>query len=1136
MRSSLPILTIVFLLISFMAKADEGDTLIVQTIDFETPVLPGWNSPRGGKYLFPSDTASFSQILMYYTLKCDPSQNPACGEWDYTTHTKILEHTGELDSNLYAHPNYKVNNASPDSFMFMNNVSYYYRAMLEYANQTVPTNTGEPGTGGQQLSLPFDASSPDGRAQFIYTATELVAAGLQSGEITGLEFTVESGQFDAGHFQIRLASVEDDTLPGNAFIKDGLLSVFNKNTRITTGNFQADFAFPFQWDGSSNILIDLSYATHSGSASLEADLSASRQSDVSAAPDYFLDFEGWDYISVPSDVFQTVDSAITIAFWQYGNPVVQPINCSIFEGFDSTGNRVLNSHLPWSNSRIYWDAGWDDGYDRIERGAGSASAYKGQWNYWAFTKDVRTGQMHAYLNGQFWNVGSSKRRPMSGITDFRIGSRVVNSGYYAGMIDEFQIWDTVLSWDVITQWMNKDIAPDHPNYNHLRAYYQMNEGSGFEVTDSSPNGFDATGMFGFPEWKNNEGANRLRNAEEINERPHLVFQNGNYDATLLDSIVLVDTFAHAPVNIVFYDPDDPPSPTDTIMKWPSYYNNYVFDAGGIATDSTLVLPDSTIYRIDMPYYGEPYEVIIPWEIARFITPYGNNLSLGDGFTWVYDVTDYAPLLKDSVHITAGNFQELLDLKFYMIKGTPPRDVQKIEKVYSGYFSLNNFPTLVPPDTIDLLPGASSFKVKTRTSGHLFSNPTNCAEFCYKTHNLLVNGVETRGWQIIRECSDNPLYPQGGTWIYDRAGWCPGLKVDEQDIEITDYISGNTAIIDYNSQADEYGAYSLEVQLFSYGNPNFALDAAVDEVIAPNKQKRYGRFNPSASGPIVVIQNRGGDTLTQLTINYGPRGSQKTFEWSGQLAFMEKEQLRLQAFDWEEWQAGEGHFSVELSNPNASEDENHNNDIYFTDYNLPVVYPGTFVIHFMTNKAAIQNNYEFLTNEGVQIWEKDNFENQVLYVDTISFVNGCYDFYLYDSGDNGISFWAEPGEGGGYLKFYDLNGDVIQNFTGDFGDQIYKSFYTDITLGSLENSSQDIGFDILPNPNKGQFAISYAQVNAAKINLSIYNSAGQKVWDSEISGKKQGKLAVNLKNLPDGIYSCILQSDGSLVSKKFVLKN
>ena len=90
-----------------------GDTIRVQTIDFNTPVNPGWNSPREGKYLFPPDSIGFEKILMYYTLKCDPGQSPACGEWDYTTHTQLWYHTGQYDSTLYFHPNFIVDGSTP---------------------------------------------------------------------------------------------------------------------------------------------------------------------------------------------------------------------------------------------------------------------------------------------------------------------------------------------------------------------------------------------------------------------------------------------------------------------------------------------------------------------------------------------------------------------------------------------------------------------------------------------------------------------------------------------------------------------------------------------------------------------------------------------------------------------------------------------------------------------------------------------------------------------------------------------------------------------------------------------------------------------------------------------------------------
>ena len=80
-------------------------------------------------------------------------------------------------------------------------------------------------------------------------------------------------------------------------------------------------------------------------------------------------------------------------------------------------------------------------------------------------------------------------------------------------------------------------------------------------------------------------------------------------------------------------------------------------------------------------------------------PYGINLTLGpDGWAWVFDVTDYAPLLKDSVELQCGNWQELLDLKFAFIEGTPPRDVENVTAFWKGIHYLNNWDATILPQT------------------------------------------------------------------------------------------------------------------------------------------------------------------------------------------------------------------------------------------------------------------------------------------------------------------------------------------------------------------------------------------------------------------------------------------------------
>ena len=1124
---------VILVFAALLSTADEGDTLKIQTIDYDTPVSAGWNSPRQGTYLFPSEDVSFSKILMSYKLICDPSQSPACGEWDYLTYTKIWEHTGEFDSTMYTHPKFKVNNSAPDTFNVMNSPSFYYQASLEYSNQTTATAEFEIGSNNTSINLPFDDGS-DGKAQFIYLASDLSAAGLTAGELTAMIINL-SESIDFKHFKIDIKTHSDDFLPLDTLINYGFTTVFEKNISFESGDNQLDFSFPFNWDGTNNILLDISYAESNGSSEMAAQSSNDNETLVSAKTDNFLNFSGWDHVEVPAEVFETTDSVITITFWQYGDPIKQPMNNSIFHANDIDGNRILNAHLPWSNGQIYWDAGWDDGNDRINRSAPNASDYKGQWNHWAFSKNIESGSMRMYLNGGLFYLGSGKRKSMAGITEFFIGG-ANSANYYEGMIDDFCIWDTELEWPgTLQEWMAREIDETHPNYENLRAYYKFDEGSGTIITDHSQNNFHASAIFGQAEWMNYKGKNRHKHAIGMEAKPFVKLQNGDYNAALLDSIVVIDTFSFAANSIIFYDPTDPLIALDTILKWPEYYNNYVYDAGAIATDSTLVVADSILYNEEYIYYGEPFELLIPWEIGRYITPYGNNLSLGDGFTWVYDVTDYVSLLRDSVHISAGNFQELLDLEFHMIEGTPARDVLKIDKVYSGNYNLNSFEETVPPKTIALDPDASLWKIRSRTTGHAFDNPTNCAEFCNKIHSLSVDNQEVKSWQIIQECAENPLYPQGGTWIYDRAGWCPGMDVTEEDIEITEYVLGDEIIIDYNSQYDEYGNYVLETHLFSYSDYNFTTDATIVEIIAPNNLKRYGRFNPTITNPILVIQNLGSDVLTSVDIMYAPEGVEpKTYSWSGNLEPMASEEVILEAFEMEEWQIGQGKFSANLTNPNGLVDENTINDSYYTNYDEVDIYPGTIVIHLKTNKAAYQNYYEIKTSDGSVIFEKDNLANETTYIDTISLVNGNYDFYLYDSGDNGLSFWAETSQGNGSLKFYDLNGDKIKQFNGDFGDRIYNSFYADMYLGTNTSKVEDIAFNISPNPNTGQFTLSYALAEKAVLTISIYDSHGRKVHSCKSSGSKTDNLLINMGKQSSGVYSLSLEAEGMKTTKKFIL--
>lgn len=144
-----------------------------------------------------------------------------------------------------------------------------------------------------------------------------------------------------------------------------------------------------------------------------------------------------------------------------------------------------------------------------------------------------------------------------------------------------------------------------------------------------------------------------------------------------------------PVQILTYANNGTPTvATDTIWAWPMHYYNYIFDSNGMAIDSSLAMLEDSLINGTFNYYSY-FPQVIRYELARYITPYGNGLSLGNGWTWTFDVSDYRTLLADSVHLSAGNWQELLDMRFEIIKGTPPRDIISIQNIYSGGYDYGN---------------------------------------------------------------------------------------------------------------------------------------------------------------------------------------------------------------------------------------------------------------------------------------------------------------------------------------------------------------------------------------------------------------------------------------------------------------
>ena len=601
----------------------------------------------------------------------------------------------------------------------------------------------------------------------------------------------------------------------------------------------------------------------------------------------------------------------------------------------------------------------------------------------------------------------------------------------------------------------------------------------------------------------------------------------------------------------YNDPTNPTVATDTLIKYESEFYNMVFDTLGSVIDSFYVASTDTLV-LDYYNWHTVFDVIENYELARVITPYGNGLSNNWEFTTTFDVTDFASILSDSVEIRchysgwSSGFSASLDFEF--IEGTPARDVVKVENIYSGGYNYNSSTDFeanqLTPQNFLIDPSTTSAMVKMSSTGHGFDNNQSAAEFKPINYYLKVDGVQTHtqyNWD--NKCGENPIYPQGGTWIYDRANWCPGTRSQIFDHEITPYISSGDSVeinVDYQSYSwsgTQTPSYIVESQLIQYKNPNFENSAEIIDIIKPSLKDEHSRKNPICGKPLIVIKNYGSNTLTSLTIEYNiVGGSTNTFEWVGNLAFNESEEVELPNLT--SWEGTENTFEVLLKKPNGLSDEYAVNNSMQSAYEPVPDYPETFSLWLLTNDGVIntstqasESSWDFYDINGTEIHSSGTLYADEQYIDTFTFTPGCYAFVLEDSDEDGLKFWANN-DGNGAVKFRKLAGQWLKNFNADFGTNIVHNFSVNFPVNIAEITEDS--FDIFPNPAKNQITISVSQSNEVDVDFVIFNSLGEELDRVVRKNLTMGAETFDTSTYSPGIYYCKIVTINAEKIQKFVI--
>ncbi len=1133
------------ILATAISYANPGDTLIVQTYTFEEQNNPNtaYDSPGRRTFQFPNDEVSYQKILMYHTLKCFEDGTAGnlgfpCGEWDYLTYTYLYHPTGEMDSVFNAHPLYLFNNTNFGSALLSNEPvfdTYQYNQSLYTISDILSESSFELSTGNEESNL-LTAGGHQGRSQFIWTAEELLASGLTSGPLQRLSLFSGSQTGTFRHFTIKMRQANLAGLTD--WVNTGWTTVYQHDTEFNPNSeITFNFTSPFVWDGLSDISVEFSYTDYDGSSGIP--LLGSSGAPLAgvhfSGSEYTAAFNERDIIMANVSLMNQISNNVTVAFWMYGAPEFQPENGTTFEAVNSQNQRVMNSHTPWSNSRVYWDCGWDDGYDRIDKLASTAN-FEGRWNHWAFTKNATTGSMRIFLNGTSFHSGTGLNNVIEDIVKFSIGGASSWTNFYNGRIDEFTVLNSTLDATSVSDLMRNGVTSLSSFYSNVLLHHNFNEEEG-QLEDNVHSGQFSTSL-GSPMGSLISGEEVFNKATSTLWRPQLKLYRGEYTGSVQASIGQEQKSRPLTSLQSFEVNGYELEVASTSYHYKGGYQ-YTYDPEGLKMDSAWVDGTYEILNDTLEYYSEPFEVKERYELGRYITPYGINLTLGDdGWTWIFDVTDFEPLLHGEVELEAGNWQELLDLKFLFIEGPESREVKRIKNIWNGDFGLSNFDNVVTPRTISLQNDETTAKLRTTITGHGFGfDSNNCGEFCYNTHRVEVNGNDEWSWEIMQDCDMNPLFPQGGTWIYARAGWCPGAPGTTQEFELTPFLQAGSTSIDYDITFDPYGNYVTESQMIYYGDIQFANDVEIEQILAPSNFKIHGKMNPLCDEPRIVIRNKGSQPLTSCTITYRIEGgTQQSFEWTGNLGFMEREEVVLSYDDATMWS---GEDDIQRFIVDIESDENPSNNHAESTFVRPPKYyyfgldDNRMIVILRTNSAPQENSWQLLDINDNVIAERIGFdEPNTNYRDTLQLNSGCYRFIVNDSDGDGLGFFANN-DGNGQVRLDRVQGPDFKNFNVDFGRKIDFAFQWETNVVGVEESMRSIQAHIFPNP-AGDFTTLRMRGFQSSVSVRVFNSGGSLVESLQLKRSHSNEdIILNTSSYSTGIYQVVIDDGFNVHSMKMI---
>ncbi|GAB3651678.1 hypothetical protein GCM10028791_20800 [Echinicola sediminis] len=581
---------------------------------------------------------------------------------------------------------------------------------------------------------------------------------------------------------------------------------------------------------------------------------------------------------------------------------------------------------------------------------------------------------------------------------------------------------------------------------------------------------------------------------------------------------------------------DPSKGENTYTEWATFPDKEE-DIRKIIMKIKFACPDNMrcadwdyLDHITLKRTGGVHGEVQDFEIGRMLTPYGGAFGKDWEFDWQVDVTDFSLLLRDSVEIEYKHtgYEPNNDrgwkvtVAFDIIKGKPIMEPVSITKVYHGSYAYgdkeNPIEKALKPVGFAPENGATLGRLRIIQTGHGMDRPDGCGEFCNKFRDFLLDGKLVASRQIWKQCGENPLYPQAGTWIFDRANWCPGdlIQPDLYDFSLNKpEHTVQLQMEDYTSpkpSANELIAAYL-IQYKPYQEKN---DVSIEDIIIPSDKAVHSRLNPAAFGPTIVIKNNGSSPLTSVEISHGAEGEKDSkFNWKGSLQPGEMDTVSMQGLIP---QHGDLTYRFELDKPNRKKDGYKADNQMSSAYSRTPIHEPKLVFHLETNKAAEDNAFKVIDAKGNTLFERSqgSLIADTTYKDTLDLPAGAYQLLLTDKGGDGLEFWYKTKAGRGKAILLNQGDKIVKSFDSDFGSSITYNFTVGEHADPIEEDEISLG--VFPTRTNDFTYFDYLANSPEDVVIKLVKDPGGEIVEEHTyKDFKEGKLTFDLSRYPKSRY-------------------